>query len=277
MVLEAQQLVDANGEALTVEQAITNLRQTEDPSLRYYAAWWLGRFRVKESDAIAALVLALDDETDRAPDGGYPLRRNAARALGKLGDRRVVPALVKCLDCADYYVREAAIQALESLGDPACIPPIQALLAGGLAAAVPVSGKPHLVHPYNAILEALGTLGAVAAVAEIAPFLEHSVPQVRNAAARAMYQLTGEAAYCERLVQVLQGSELQLRRSALMDLGAVGYLPAADAIAATLAENSLKLIALQGVLEHHLKASQFPGVRLSQDAHRVMALMDDLL
>ncbi|HEY9764148.1 MAG TPA: HEAT repeat domain-containing protein [Trichocoleus sp.] len=277
MVLESQQLVDAQGESLTVEQAIANLRQTEDPSLRYYAAWWLGRFRVNEPDAIAALVTALSDETDRAPDGGYPLRRNAARALGKLGDRSVVPALVECLDCPDYYVRESATQALEMLGAESAIPPLRALLVGGVEAATPVPGKPHLVQPYNAILEALGSLGAKDAVEEIAPFLGHSVSQVKNAAARAMYQLTGDAAYCERLMQVLQGSELQLRRSALMDLGAVGYLPAAGAIAATLAENSLKLIALQGVLEHHLRDIDFPATPLSSEAREVMTLMDSLL
>ncbi|HEY9736678.1 MAG TPA: HEAT repeat domain-containing protein [Trichocoleus sp.] len=277
MVLESQQLVDANGESLTVDQAIANLRQTEDPSLRYYAAWWLGRFRVKEPAAIAALVDALEDETDRAPDGGYPLRRNAARALGKLGDRSVVPALVQCLSCADYYVREAAVQALEMLGDSSCAEPLQALLAGGVEAAVQVPGKPHLVHPYNAILEALGSLGVQQAVDEIVPFVEHSVPQVRNAAARALYQLTGDASFCDRLIEVLQGPNLQLRRSAMMDLGAIGYLPAADAIAATLAENSLKLIALQGVLEHHLQETQFPNAPLSSDAQRVMSLMDELL
>ncbi|MBD2258985.1 HEAT repeat domain-containing protein [Pseudanabaena sp. FACHB-2040] len=277
MALEFQQLVNAQGESLTVEQAIANLRQTADPSLRYYAAWWLGRFRVKEPAAIAALVTALDDETDRAPDGGYPLRRNAARALGKLGDRTAYPALMGCLDCADYYVREAAIQALEMLGGDACIPALRAMLAGGVDAATQVTGKPHLVQPYNAILEALGSLGARAAVEEIAPFLNHPVPQVQNAAARAMYQLTGDAAYCDWLVQVLQGPNLQLRRSAMMDLGAVGYLPAAGAIATTPAENSLKLIALQGLLEHHLQAMDFPANPLSSDARQVMALMDDLL
>jgi phycocyanobilin lyase subunit alpha len=277
MALESQQLVNAQGEALTVDQAIANLRQTEDPSLRYYAAWWIGRFRVRDGVAIAALVAALKDETDRAPDGGYPLRRNAARALGKLGDRTVVPALMECLDCPDYYVREAAIQALEMLGDDACVPALRAMLAGGVEAATQVPGKPHLVHPYNAILEALGSLGARAAIEEVKPFLDHPVPQVQNAAARAMYQLTGDAAYCERLVQVLQGPNLQLRRSAMMDLGAVGYLPGAGAIAATLAENSLKLIALQGVLEHHLKATGFPENSLSPDARQVMTLMDDLL
>lgn len=272
-----QQLVNAQGESLTVDQAIENLRQTADTGLRYYAAWWLGRFRVAQPDAIAALVSALEDEGDRAPDGGYPLRRNAARALGKLGDRTVVPALIQCLDCDDYYVRESAAQALESLGDPQAIPALRSLLAGGVAAAVAVPDKPHLVQPYNAVLEALGTLGAIDAVDEITPFLEHEVAQVQNAATRALYQLTGQATYCDRLVERLQEPNLQLRRSAMMDLGAIGYLPAAQPIAATLAENSLKLIALQGVLEAHLRQIGFPQRGLTDEARQVLLLMDELL
>ncbi len=277
MTQAPQSLINANGESLTVDQAIDNLRQTADSGLRYYAAWWLGRFRVAEPSAIEALVVALQDEVDRAPDGGYPLRRNAARALGKLGDRTVIPALIECLACADYYVREAAAQALESLGDPQAIPALRELLVGGVAVAVAVPGKPHLVQPYNAILEALGTLGATDAVEEIKPFLDHDVAQVQNAATRALYQLTGDGTYCDRLVERLQAPNLQLRRSAMMDLGAIGYLPAAGAIAATLAENSLKLIALQGVLEAHLRQSGFPDAELSDDARAVLALMDDLL
>ena len=85
-------------EQLTVEQAIANLRQKEDLGARYYAAWWLGKFRVREPEAIAALLMALEDEQDRAPDGGYPLRRNAARALGKLGDKNAVEPLIRCLE-----------------------------------------------------------------------------------------------------------------------------------------------------------------------------------
>ncbi|MBD2230117.1 HEAT repeat domain-containing protein [Phormidium tenue] len=277
MAQDPQQLVNAEGESLTVDQAIENLRQTADTGLRYYAAWWLGRFRVTQPEAIAALVLALEDEGDRAPDGGYPLRRNAARALGKLGDRTVVPALIQCLGCDDYYVRESAAQALESLGDPQAIPALQSLLAGGVAAAVAVPDKPHLVQPYNAVLEALGTLGATDAVDEITPFLEHEVAQVQNAATRALYQLTGQATYCDRLVQRLQEPNLQLRRSAMMDLGAIGYLPAAQPIAATQAENSLKLIALQGVLETHLRQTEFPQRGLTDEARQVLLLMDELL
>lgn len=268
-------------EPLTVEQAIANLRH-EDLSLRYYAAWWLGKFRVRESAAVEALIAALEDEADRTELGGYPLRRNAARALGKLGDRRAVPGLIRCLDCSDFYVQQAAAQSLEMLGDPTSIPALMKLLEGGVAAAEPVPGRPHLAQPYEAVLEALGSLQATEAIAQIQPFLEHPVVPVQYAAVRAMYQLTQDSAYGERLVQALENSDLQLRRIVLSDLGAIGYLKAAEAIAAAATENSFKLIALKGLLEHvetQNSASVHPDEpnSLSADAIRVMNLMDALL
>ena len=81
MVLNSQTLVNAQGEALTVNQALANLNQRQDAGLRYYAAWWLGRFRVSTPAALEALILALEDDTEQAPDGSYPLRRNAAPNL----------------------------------------------------------------------------------------------------------------------------------------------------------------------------------------------------
>jgi phycocyanobilin lyase alpha subunit len=267
-----------NGEQLTVERAIANL-QGDDLGLRFYAAWWLGRFRIREPEAIALLMSALLDEDDRTEDGGYPLRRNAARALGKLGDRQAVPELVDCLQCSDYYVREAAAEALELLGDTDCIPDLLALLEGGVAAAQFVPGKPHLVQPYDAILEALGGLAATHALEQVAEFLEHPVERVQYSAARAMYQLTGSTHYAQRLVDALAGPELQLRRSAMMDLAATDYLPAAPAVAETLAENSLKLIALKGLLERHLDGTP-PIVQpaaLPAEVADVLHLMDTLL
>jgi phycocyanobilin lyase alpha subunit len=264
---------ESDSPSLTVEQALVNLRQKDDPGLRYYAAWWLGRFRVREPEALSLLLEALSDRSDRTPDGGYPLRRNAATALGKLASPSAVPALIDCLTCEDYYVRESAAQALEMMGDGRSIPALLALLNGGLAAAVQVEGKPHLIQPYEAIIEALGTLGAKNAISQIEPFLAHSVEKVQYAAARALYQLTGQTGYGDRLIQALDGKDLQLRRSALMDLGAIGYLKAAEAIYDTLAENSLKLIALKGLLENHLNQSDI----LSPQSQHIMKLMDGLL
>jgi phycocyanobilin lyase alpha subunit len=263
---------------LTVEQAIANL-QGEDLGLRVYAAWWLGRFRVDAPEAIDILIAALEDEADRTEVGGYPLRRNAARALGKLGDRRAVPALIWALECSDFYVREAAAQSLEMLGDSSCTPRLIELLQDQVPGTLPAPEPPRLVQPFDAILEALGTLGARSAIPLIQPFLDHAIPRIQYAANRAMYQLTIEPEvadhYGDRLVNALGNKDLQLRRAVLADLGAIGYLPAADAIAQTLAENSLKLIALKGLLEKQLQQTALPD--LSTGAVKVMSLMDELL
>ena len=262
---------------LSVEQAIANL-QGHDLGLRVYAAWWLGRFRVDTPEAIDGLVAALKDEEDRTGAGGYPLRRNAARALGKLGHQRVVPALLIALKCPDFYVREAAAQALESLGDSSCIPWLIDLLNNKISGTLPAPEPPHLAQPFEAIIEALGSLGAGQAQPFIKLFLKHSVPRVQYAAMRAMYQLTSEAhlarQYGDGLVQALSNDNLQLRRTILSDLGAIGYLPAAAAIAQTPAENSLKLIAMKGILERQVSSTVTP---LSPAAIEVMTLMDSLL
>ncbi|MGK7954167.1 MAG: HEAT repeat domain-containing protein, partial [Crocosphaera sp.] len=144
------------------------------------------------------------------------------------------------------------------------------------AAAQQVEGKPHLSQPYEAILEALGTLQATNAISLIEPFLEHFLPKVRFAAARALYQLTEMSLYGDILVEALQEKTLQVRRSALMDLGVIGYLGAVDAIANTLAENSLKLISLKGILEHHLTEQQGQQA-LNDDLVHLMSIMDSLL
>ncbi|OLP16656.1 phycocyanobilin lyase [Leptolyngbya sp. 'hensonii'] len=266
--------VSAADPALTVEQAIANL-QGSDLGLRFYAAWWLGRFRVREDAAILALIAALEDEADQTEAGGYPLRRNAARALGKLGDLRAVPVLIRSLACSDYYVREAAAQALLALGDPACVPMLIDLLATGVQGDQLVPNQPDLSQPYDAILEAVGALRATHAIPYAKPFLEHPVERVQYAAIRAMYQLTHDSLYGDQLVQALDSPSLQLRRTILADLGAISYLPAAEAIAQTQAENSLKLIALKGLLEAQLQQTSPPD--LTAGAIKVMTLMDDLL
>ena len=260
--------------SLTLEEAIANLR-CDDPSLRYYAAWWVGRFRVTRPDVIAALIDGLSYTGDRTEGGALPLQRNAARALGKLGDLQAVSPLMVALESPDLIVREAAAQSLGALGDRRAIPALMAMLEGGVAAAVLVPGTPHLVQPYDAVLEALGDLGALDAIEAITPFLNHPLEKVQFAAARALYQLTGEAAYGERLVAALGGSDLQLRRTAMADLGAIGYLDGATAIAKTQAENSLKLYALKGLIEH--ANAQGDDGRVSDAARSIAALMDSLL
>ena len=261
---------------LTVDQAIAHLKG-EDGSLRFYAAWWFGKFKVVTPEIIRLLIQALSDEDDRTPEGGYPLRRNAARALGKLGALESVGPLIESLGCSDYYVREGVAQSLEMLGDERAIGPLTALLNGGLIAdsSELIDQQPDASEPYDSVLEALGTLKAIESQAKVEAFLKHPTPRIQYAAARAMYQLTGEERYGDRLIVALTGPDLQLRRAALMDVGAIGYLPAAEAISQTLAENSLKLISMKGLLEFQVRNN--PEGARSAGAVRVMDLMDGML
>ncbi|MBD2136437.1 HEAT repeat domain-containing protein [Anabaena sp. FACHB-1237] len=264
-----------NAPQLTPELAIANL-QSSDLSLRYYAAWWLGHYQINQPEAIDKLIAALEDEDDRTELGGYPLRRNAARSLGKLGDLKAVPGLIKCLECDDFYVREAAAQSLAMLGDKSAITSLIKLLDGGVARAVQIPGRPHLTQPYEAVLEALGAIGATEAISLIEPFLQHPIPRVECAANRAMYQLTQDSTYGEKLVKWLAEGDIKLRRVVLGDLGAIGYLAAAKAIAQAQAENSFKLMSLKGLLEYQL-GNDPENFSISPDAIQVMNLMDSLL
>ena len=263
-------------EPLTVDLAIAHLKG-EDQSLRFYAAWWFGKFKVVTPEIIGLLITALSDEDDRTPEGGYPLRRNAARALGKLGALEAVGALIEALECSDYYVREGAAQSLEMLDDERAIGPLVSLLDHGLMADSfeLIAQQPDASEPYDSILEALGTLKAIESQSKVEAFLKHPTPRIQYAAARAMYQLTSETQYGDRLIVALMGPDLQLRRAALMDVGAIGYLPAAEAISQTLAENSVKLISMKGLLEFQVRNN--PEGARSAGAVRVMDLMDGML
>ena len=264
------------GDPITETEAIERLRQTDDPSQQYYGAWWLGRNRSRHPEAVPLLRLALRQRRPRNPGAGVEdnaVARNAARALGKLAPAAAaaIPDLLEALADADDGLREAVARALGELGAHEAVPALCARLAGGPAlAGAPLPGSPRLREPCEALLEALGDIGLATAevLAAVEPFAAHERPLIRSAAARAMLQLSGEQRWGERLLELLGDRQLQVRRAALMDLGAVGWRPAASAISRTLAENSLKLIALRGLVENGTG---------EPETEALLACMDDLL
>jgi HEAT repeat protein len=70
---------------------------------------------------VGSLVAVLDDPDER-------VRVTAIRALGRIGDRRALPALVERADDPLGSVRLALCQALGQLGDPAGVPTLTELL-----------------------------------------------------------------------------------------------------------------------------------------------------
>ncbi|WP_411869366.1 HEAT repeat domain-containing protein [Vulcanococcus limneticus] len=280
-----------NGDPISEEEALRRLRQSDDPSAQYYGAWWLGRNRSRHPEAVPLLREALRQRRPRDPGAGVEenaVARNAARALGKLGDSAAaaIPDLLAALEDEDHGLREAAARALGELRALEAVEPLRRRLASGPAVAGALQpGSPRLQEPCEALLEALGDIGAAdpELVAVIRPFVGHERPLIRSAACRALLQLTGEPTWGQQLVQLLQHPQLQVRRAALMDLGAVGWRPALEPIAATLAENSLKLIALRGLAESDGALPAAPsdspqaGPAGSMGPAAVLAAMDALL
>ena len=268
-----------SGEPITEEEALRRLRLSDDPSAQYYAAWWLGRNRSRHPEAVPLLQEALRQRRPRDPGAGVEenaVARNAARALGKLAApaAAAIPDLLDTLEDTDHGLREAAARALGELRAVAAVEPLcRRLVSGPAVAGAMQPGTPQLQEPCEALLEALGEIGVAEPVvlAAIRPFVEHDRPLIRSAACRALLQLTGEPHWGEQLVGLLQHQQLQVRRAALMDLGAAGWRPALEPIAATLAENSLKLIALRGLVENGVSAQTAGGIEA------VLAAMDGLL
>jgi phycocyanobilin lyase alpha subunit len=260
----ADQPIPGNGDPISEEEALRRLRLSDDPSAQYYAAWWLGRNRSSHPDAVPLLQEALRLRRPRDPGAGVEenaVARNAARALGKLGSPALaaIPDLLATLQDDDHGLREAAARALGDLRAREAVEPLRQRLASGPAVAgAQQPGTPRLQEPCEALLEALGEIGdgRQEVVAVIEPFVQHERPLIRSAACRALLQLTGDARWGDQLVVLLQHQQLQVRRAALMDLGAAGWRQALEPIAATLAENSLKLIALRGLVEQAPAAAE---------------------
>jgi phycocyanobilin lyase alpha subunit len=264
------------GSPISETEAIERLRQVDDPSQQYYGAWWLGRMRSQHPEAVPLLRRALRQRRPRDPGAGVEenaVARNAARALGKLAPlaQAAVADLLEVLEDPDDGLREAAARALGELRAVEAVQPICRRLAGGpRQAGAQRPGTPRLMEPCEALLEALGDIGVATepVLAVVEPFVEHERPLIRSAAARTLLQLSGDARWGGVLVELLRHPHLQVRRAALMDLGAAGWRPALEPIRRTLAENSLKLMALRGLVE---QGRGEPG------EEALLACMDELL
>lgn len=249
--------------ALSWEEAVA-LLQGQDLAQRYYAAWYLGT--TQDPRSVEPLLQALRDEADRTALGGYPLRRNAARALGVIGDRRAAPGLIEALDTSDPYLQEEIAYALAQLGDPAAVPPLLALLH-----------DPTADRPWEAIIEALGQLRATQATEVLQPFRDHPSERVRSATAWTLYRLTQDPALTQVLLDLLGREDSILRQAALFDLAESGWLGGAEAIAGCDVAVNLRLNALKRLFDVALVPDAQAEHRQQIAATTVMPWIERLL
>jgi HEAT repeat protein len=244
--------INLEGVGLSLADAMEAVK-SGDSSARYYAAWYLGHLKSPES--VDVLIWALQDDRDRTELGGYPLRRRAAEALGRIGDLRAVPPLLEALDCPDIYVRDAVVWALGELGDLEAIPPLLTLL------------KAETEQPNETLIETLGRLAQKAKSepsldkqasdasqlteieSAIREYLGHRSERVRCAAARTLYMFTGEDQYGQLIMGSLRHPDVHVRRGAAFDLAEIAYFPAASAIAKADLTNNLKVHTLKRMVD----------------------------
>ncbi|HJN36397.1 MAG: HEAT repeat domain-containing protein [Prochlorococcus sp.] len=244
------------GAPINEAEAIARLRQTVNPSDQYYAAWWLGRMRSRHPDTIPLLRDRLGryrcDPTSGDVDANA-VALNSARALGRIKAEASIPDLIHAVAIGGYHLREVAAQSLGDLKAEAAVPALcqQLRLDSELFNKESALNQQKLGRILEALLEALGAIGdqSEAVVAVIQPFAQHERPLVSSAACRALLQLTQEPRWAEPIEALLGHTSVLIRRGALLDLGAAGWMPSLPAIQATQAENSLKLIALKGLAE----------------------------
>ena len=241
--------INLEGVGLSLADAMEAVK-SGDSSARYYAAWYLGHLKSPES--LDILVWALQDDRDRTELGGYPLRRRAAEALGRIGDPRAVPPLLEALNCSDIYVRDSVVWALGELADLQSIPPLLTLL------------QAETEQPYESLIESLGKLVQKAGSepssddhpallieieSTIREYLSHRSERVRCAAARTLYLFTSDHQYGQLIMGSLKHPDVHVRRGAAFDLAEIAYFPAAEAIAQADLTNNLKVHTLKRMVD----------------------------
>ncbi|MCL6540977.1 MAG: HEAT repeat domain-containing protein [Roseiflexus sp.] len=130
----------------------------------------------------------------------YSVRREAARALGEIGDAAAVPGLLAAPRDAKWDVREAAAKALGQIGAPA--------VPGLLAALGDADWRVR-----SAAAAALGEIGDAAAVPGLLAALGDADADVRRAAAEALGEI-GDAAAVPGLLAALGDTEASVRLAA---------------------------------------------------------------
>ena len=267
------------GQPISEAEALERLEQRDDPSQRYYAAWWLGRMRCQNPKAISLLIDALGSVLGQpaSPDD-LMVARNAARALGKLQSPAAMASLLQALEHSDHDLREAAAHSLGESGDTKALP---ALLSTLNRSSIEPSAatQARLDQPCEALLEAIGCLAKgsqdPSICQELQRFCEHPRPMVQSAACRALVLVSGDGQWAEGMLKLLNDPEPLIRRGVVLDLGASGWREAAEVIAGCAAESNIKLLALRQLLEQPLQGPA-PSALGEQERH-LLTLMDGLL
>lgn len=178
-------------------------RSETNSELRATACWLLGRLGDKRS--VPALSLALKD-------GAAEVREAAAESLGILGDKRAARALLSSLADANALVRAAAARSLGHMGSRRALKPLIRTMLSDEAE-----------EARMAATHALGALGDSRALDAMAAVMNnlHETPQVRGMAAEQLVTVGGDRKL-DQLRAALRDSSPDVRFWAAFALGEIG-------------------------------------------------------
>ena len=224
----------------SVPVAIDVIKTSNDLALKYHAIWWLGKN--KEQQAVAVLSEVLNEDNDQTALGGYPLRRQAARSLGMIANPQAIAPLIHSLSSNDLRLQEAAILALRSINDRACVPSLIEYLYGT-----------SLSKPMEALIEALAAFEIWEVAEVIRDYLNDSSKRIQGAAGIYFYRMTREREYLATINSNLSDQNAFLRQSAAFDLAQCHDANLSENITAANLPNNVKMAALKQILETHAR------------------------
>jgi cyclophilin family peptidyl-prolyl cis-trans isomerase/HEAT repeat protein len=179
-----------------------------------------------------------EDLASLADDGDYIVRGRLATALGRIGDPRAVPTLLRLMSDREVQVREDAVFAVGLVGEGAGRDAVDALVS----ALEPGSDREI---PEAAILDALGRTATGAELPRVSKRLDSPDAAIRAAAARALgllgqRKIAPDAAAVDGLAVALSDGDEAVRFMAAFALfrGGFGASPAAAKVALASAARS---------------------------------------
>lgn len=191
----------AGAEASATSAVAVDPAALRDPSLQIRMQAVRAAGRSGDTALVEPLVKVLHGDVH------WGVRRDAARSLGLLGDKRAVPALEHSSSHPDLFVRLESVRAL-------------GLLGGGEQALVARLGDSEYTVRL-AVARALSTVGTEASVEPLSGLLDDGYAAVRRAALGAIGSIGGEAAAAE-LLRRLSDRDEAVRSIAARHLGRMG-------------------------------------------------------
>jgi len=205
---------------LTEDQAIALLDTPQDQvsenDSRYIAASHLINFQTDRS--IQALIRAVQ-QTDPVIENRIT-RRKSVETLGRLEATQALPVIRACLSDEDCYTVENAVWAIGEIGtqDPAILEDVARLL-----------DKPG--QPYRVIIHTLAKLGYEPALERIRQFTTATDLPIASAAITTICRFTKDYSQMEKVLALLQHSNVLARRLSIQDLIDAQYYDAVPEIA----------------------------------------------